>query len=96
MYIVFLAVPISGTCVHDHISPLLGEHPRIVKKKLGPVTVHYREVSLYYHDDMYTSLDTFRNNSVDVVISATYQVAISHCERAILSVLYGTFRERFP
>ena len=31
---------ISGTCVHVHISPLLGFF-------LGPVTVHYREVSLY-------------------------------------------------
>ena len=41
---------ISGTshCVHEHISPLLGEHPCIVKKKLGPATVQYREVSLYH------------------------------------------------
>ena len=40
---------IAGTtsCVHEHISPLLGEHLCIVKKNLGPVTVHYREVSLY-------------------------------------------------
>ena len=38
---------ISGTRVHEHISPLLGEHPRIVNIFLGPVTVHYREVSLY-------------------------------------------------
>ena len=38
---------ISGTCVHEHISPLLGEHPRIVNIFLGPVTVHYREVLLY-------------------------------------------------
>ena len=38
---------ILGTCVHEHISPLLGEHPRIVNICLGPVTVHYREVSLY-------------------------------------------------
>ena len=38
---------ISGTCVHEHISPLLGEHLRIVNIFLGPVTVHYREVSLY-------------------------------------------------
>ena len=30
-----------------NISPLLGEHPRIVNILLGPVTVHYREVSLY-------------------------------------------------
>ena len=38
----------SGTsCLHEHISPLLGEHPRIVNICLGPVTVHYREVSLY-------------------------------------------------
>ena len=29
------------------ISPLLGEHPRIVNIFLGPATVHYREVSLY-------------------------------------------------
>ena len=36
----------SGTCVHEHISPLLGEHLRIVNIFLGPVTVHYREVSL--------------------------------------------------
>ena len=41
---------ISGTCVQEHTSPLLGEHLRIVKKKLGPVTVHYREVSLYWGD----------------------------------------------
>ena len=41
VYIVFLAR------VHEHISPLLGEHPRIVNIFLGPVTVHYREVSLY-------------------------------------------------
>ena len=34
--------------MHEHISPLLGEHPRIVNIFLGPVTVHYREVSLYY------------------------------------------------
>ena len=27
---------------------LLGEHPRIVNNFLGPVTVHYREVLLYY------------------------------------------------
>ena len=33
--------------MHEHISPLLGEHPRIVNIFLGPVTVHYREVSLY-------------------------------------------------
>ena len=33
--------------MHEHISPLLGEHPRIVNLFLGPVTVHYREVSLY-------------------------------------------------
>ena len=32
---------ISGTCVHEHI--------RIVNIFLGPVTVHYREVSLYCH-----------------------------------------------
>ena len=37
----------SGICVHEHISPLLGEHPRIVNIFLGPVSVHYREVSLY-------------------------------------------------
>ena len=37
---------ISGTRVHEHISPLLGEHPLIVNILLGPVTVHYREVSL--------------------------------------------------
>ena len=36
----------SGTCLHEHISPLLGEHPCIVNILLGPVTVHYREVSL--------------------------------------------------
>ena len=40
------AVCIAGTCVHEHISPLLGEH-LIVNICLGPVTVHYREVSLY-------------------------------------------------
>ena len=41
---------ISGTsCVHEHISPLLGEHPCIVNIFLGPVTVHYREVSLYLY-----------------------------------------------
>ena len=34
--------------MHEHISPLLGEHPRIVNIFLGPVTVHYREVSLYF------------------------------------------------
>ena len=39
---------ISGTCVHEHISPLLGEHPCIVNIVLGPATVQYREVSLYY------------------------------------------------
>ena len=39
---------LSGTCVHEHISPLLGKHPRIVNIILGPVTVHYREVSLYW------------------------------------------------
>ena len=33
--------------VHEHISPLLGEHLGIVNIFLGPVTVHYREVSLY-------------------------------------------------
>ena len=33
--------------MHEHISPLLGEHPRIMNIILGPVTVHYREVSLY-------------------------------------------------
>ena len=38
---------ISGTCVHEHISPLLGEHLCILNIFLGPVTVHYREVSLY-------------------------------------------------
>ena len=39
---------IAGTtsCVHEHISPLLGEHLCIVNICLGPVTVHYREVSL--------------------------------------------------
>ena len=39
----------SGTCLHEHISPLLGEHPCIVNICLGPVTVHYREVSLYLY-----------------------------------------------
>ena len=38
---------IAGTCVHEHISPLLGEHLCIVNIFLGPVTVHYRKVSLY-------------------------------------------------
>ena len=33
--------------MHEHISPLLGEHPCIVNIFLGPVTVHYRQVSLY-------------------------------------------------
>ena len=33
--------------MHEHISPLLGEHPHIVNILLGPETVHYREVSLY-------------------------------------------------
>ena len=37
--------------MHEHISPLLGEHPRIVNIFLGPVTVHYREVSLYIELD---------------------------------------------
>ena len=40
--------------MHEHISPLLGEHPRIVNIFLGPVTVHYREVSRYiytHHND---------------------------------------------
>ena len=41
---------IAGTmsCVHEHISPLLGEHLCIVNIFLvpTPVTVHYREVSL--------------------------------------------------
>ena len=49
---VFMGGPVhcsSGTCVHEHISPLLGEHPRIVNILLGPVTVHYREVSLYMY-----------------------------------------------
>ena len=45
---------ISGTCVHEHISPLLGEHPCIENIFWGPVTVHYREVSLYTIID-YTS-----------------------------------------
>ena len=40
---------IAGTmsCLHEHISPLLGEHLCIVNIFWGPVTVHYREVSLY-------------------------------------------------
>ena len=38
---------ISGTCVHEHISPLLGEHRCIVNICLGPAIVQYREVSLY-------------------------------------------------
>ena len=33
--------------MHEHISPLLGEHPCIVNIFLGPATVQYREVSLY-------------------------------------------------
>ena len=33
--------------MHEHISPLLGEHPCIVNICLGPATVQYREVSLY-------------------------------------------------
>ena len=37
----------SGTCVHEHISPLLGEHPCIVNISLALATVHYREFSLY-------------------------------------------------
>ena len=40
---------IAGTCVHEHMSPLLGEHLCIVNIFFGPVTVHYREVSLYQH-----------------------------------------------
>ena len=35
--------------MHEHISSLLGEHPRIVNIFLGPMTVHYREVSLYIY-----------------------------------------------
>ncbi len=38
---------LQAQCVHEHISPLLGEHLGIVNIFLGPVTVHYREVSLY-------------------------------------------------
>ena len=38
---------IAGTCVHEHISLLLGEQLCIVKHYLGPVNVHYREVTLY-------------------------------------------------
>ena len=37
---------IAGTCVHEHITPLLGEHLCIVNFFFGPVTVHYREGSL--------------------------------------------------
>ena len=37
---------IAGTCVHEHISPLLGEHLCIVNIVLDHVTVHYGEVSL--------------------------------------------------
>ena len=36
--------------MHEHISPLLAEHPHRVNIFLGPVTVHYREVSLYLCD----------------------------------------------
>ena len=36
----------TTSCVHEHISPLLGEHLCIVNVCLGPVTVHYRQVSL--------------------------------------------------
>ena len=36
--------PDESPCVHEHISPLLGEHPRIVNIFWGPVSVHYREV----------------------------------------------------
>ena len=34
---------IAGTCVHEHISPLFGEHLSIVNICWGPVTVHYTE-----------------------------------------------------
>ena len=44
--ILICAYCIAGTCVHEHMSPLLGEHLCIVNIFLGPVTVHYREVSL--------------------------------------------------
>ena len=36
--------------MRKHISTLLGEHPRIVNIFSGPVTVHYREVSLYIQE----------------------------------------------
>ena len=50
---------ISGTCVHEHISPLLGEHPCIVNIFLGPATVQYREVSLYNNLVQYMYPDMF-------------------------------------
>ena len=44
--IIYVYIVIQAS-VHEHISPLLGEHPCIVNICFGPVSVHYREVSLY-------------------------------------------------
>ena len=43
--------------MHEHISSLLGEHPCIVNIFLGPVTVHYREVSLYIYKLVFRMLN---------------------------------------
>ena len=61
---------IAGTCVHEHISPLLGEHLCILKTNLDPVTVHYREVSLYIYTDIYTSIYIYIICSVCVCLSS--------------------------
>ena len=42
--------------MHEHISSLLGEHPRLANIFLGPVTVHYREVSLYMYICMHAQM----------------------------------------
>ena len=51
---------ISGTCVHEHISPLLGEHPRIVNICLGPVTVHYRGFTVPILDQKLCAIEGFQ------------------------------------
>ena len=85
----------SGTCRHEHISPLLGEHPRIVNIFLGPATVHYREVSLYVRivQDMYDDSTTAVRCAVGVTEGFEVKVGL-HQGSALSPCLFAMVMDR--
>ena len=76
--------------MHEHISPLLGEHPCIVNICLGPLTVHYREVSLYVksYSNVGACFHTAVGIHIHVARASGYDIRIREVFPDIMSIIH--------